>query len=126
MGRQVCPQPSLQQCPESLIPVLHTGSSEASNEAEQNGDAKINEEDDEDDGEKPTEEGGEGGGNTVDLAEKMATIYLFTWLAKKKKNKKKKKKSTPSAQTEPPTIPVSKLFPNKIYPEGEIHEYRDE
>lgn len=41
---------------------------------------------------------------------------------KKKKNNKKKKK----VQTEPPTIPVSVLFPSKIYPEGELCEYKDE
>ncbi|KAG9062650.1 Methionine aminopeptidase 2 [Linnemannia hyalina] len=41
---------------------------------------------------------------------------------KKKKNNKKKKKT----QTEPPTIPVSVLFPTKIYPEGEICEYKDD
>ncbi|KAG0211743.1 Methionine aminopeptidase 2 [Mortierella sp. GBA30] len=40
---------------------------------------------------------------------------------KKKKNKKKKK-----VQTEPPTIPVSVLFGNKIYPEGELCEYKDD
>ncbi|KAF9181920.1 Methionine aminopeptidase 2 [Haplosporangium sp. Z 767] len=42
---------------------------------------------------------------------------------KKKKSNKKKKKVT---QTEPPTIPVSKLFGNKIYPEGEICDYKEE
>ncbi|KAF8945197.1 Methionine aminopeptidase 2 [Haplosporangium gracile] len=41
---------------------------------------------------------------------------------KKKKNNRKKKKT----QTEPPTIPVSLLFPSKIYPEGEICEYKDD
>lgn len=41
---------------------------------------------------------------------------------KKKKNNKKKKKM----QTEPPTIPISVLFPSKIYPEGEICQYNDE
>ncbi|KAF9586141.1 Methionine aminopeptidase 2 [Lunasporangiospora selenospora] len=41
---------------------------------------------------------------------------------KKKKNKKKKK----TAQTEPPTVPVSKIFGNKIYPEGEICQYNEE
>lgn len=42
---------------------------------------------------------------------------------KKKKSNKKKKKVT---QTEPPTIPVSKIFANKIYPEGEICDYKEE
>ncbi|KAF9084104.1 Methionine aminopeptidase 2 [Mortierella sp. AD031] len=42
---------------------------------------------------------------------------------KKKKNNKKKKKVT---QTEPPTIPITKMFPSKIYPEGERQEYNEE
>ncbi|KAG0226688.1 Methionine aminopeptidase 2 [Actinomortierella wolfii] len=42
---------------------------------------------------------------------------------KKKKNNKKKKKVT---QTEPPTVPVSKIFSNKIYPEGERQDYKDD
>ncbi|KAL7896021.1 peptidase M24, structural domain-containing protein [Trichoderma sp. SZMC 28014] len=41
---------------------------------------------------------------------------------KKKKNKKKKK----AVQTEPPSILVSKLFPNNNYPKGEEVEYKDE
>ncbi|WFD23924.1 methionyl aminopeptidase [Malassezia equina] len=45
---------------------------------------------------------------------------------KKKKNKKKnkkKKKTGAAQQTEPPTIGLSKLFPNGVYPVGEIQEY---
>lgn len=42
---------------------------------------------------------------------------------KKKKNNKKKKKIS---QTEPPTIPMTKMFPSKIYPEGEQCEYNEE
>ncbi|OAQ61723.1 methionine aminopeptidase 2B [Pochonia chlamydosporia 170] len=45
---------------------------------------------------------------------------------KKKKRKPKKKKKTPTAQTEPPTVMVSQLFPNKSYPKGEEVEYKDE
>ncbi|GJJ74135.1 methionyl aminopeptidase [Entomortierella parvispora] len=41
---------------------------------------------------------------------------------KKKKNNKKKKK----VQTEPPTIPMSVLFPSKIYPQGEICDYKED
>ncbi|KAF9986901.1 Methionine aminopeptidase 2 [Modicella reniformis] len=41
---------------------------------------------------------------------------------KKKKNNKKKKK----VQTDPPTIPVSALYPSKIYPEGEVCEYKND
>ncbi|KAK5668759.1 Methionine aminopeptidase 2 [Batrachochytrium dendrobatidis] len=29
-------------------------------------------------------------------------------------------------QTDPPTIPVSQMFPDHIYPEGEIQEYKDD
>ncbi|KAI7858474.1 peptidase M24, structural domain-containing protein [Circinella umbellata] len=44
----------------------------------------------------------------------------------KKKKKKKNKKKSPKTQTEPPTVPVSKLFSNGVFPEGENHEYRDD
>ncbi|KAI8575945.1 hypothetical protein K450DRAFT_202409 [Umbelopsis ramanniana AG] len=45
---------------------------------------------------------------------------------KKKKKKNKKKKKSGNKQSEPPTVPLSKLFPNQIYPEGEIEEYRND
>ncbi|KAI8086640.1 peptidase M24, structural domain-containing protein [Halteromyces radiatus] len=45
---------------------------------------------------------------------------------KKKKKKNKKKKKGPKTQTEPPTVPVSKIFTNAIYPVGECHDYRDD
>ncbi|KAK9437283.1 methionine aminopeptidase [Metarhizium brunneum] len=46
---------------------------------------------------------------------------------KKKKNKKKKKmKKAPTAQTEPPSVLVSQLFPNDTYPQGEEVEYSNE
>ncbi|KAJ3048996.1 Methionine aminopeptidase 2 [Rhizophlyctis rosea] len=61
---------------------------------------------------------------------------------KKKKKKKSKKKSAtasgagaangtpetkiPTTQTSPPTIPVSRFFPNNIYPEGELCDYKDD
>lgn len=41
---------------------------------------------------------------------------------KKKKNKKKKKKSK-AVQTDPPTIGLSKIFTNNVYPEGELSDY---
>ena len=47
-------------------------------------------------------------------------------LATKKKKKKSNKKKKKVAQTEPPTIPMSKMFGNKIYPEGELCEYKEE
>lgn len=40
---------------------------------------------------------------------------------KKKKSNNKKKKKT--AQSEPPRVGITKLFPNAAYPEGEIQEY---
>lgn len=45
---------------------------------------------------------------------------------KKKKRKPRKKKKNPTAQTEPPTVMVSQLFPNKSYPKGEEVDYKDE
>jgi len=45
---------------------------------------------------------------------------------KKKKRKPKKKKKNPTSQTEPPSVMVSQLFPNKSYPKGEEVEYKDE
>ena len=56
-------------------------------------------------------------------------IYLNDYLmskASKKKSKKKKKKSKKKTQLEPLSTPVSQLYPNKIYPEGEICEYKNE
>lgn len=52
---------------------------------------------------------------------------------KKKKKKKSKKKKSPGVQlapgvkqSDPPRVPVSKFYPNGVYPEGEIHEYKNE
>lgn len=47
---------------------------------------------------------------------------------KKRKPRKKKKAGTAGAktQTSPPTVPVSQLFANGVYPEGEICDYKDE
>ena len=45
---------------------------------------------------------------------------------KKKKKKSKKKKTGGLKQTEPPTIGITKLFPDGVYPEGELQEYKDE
>ncbi|KAK8024559.1 peptidase M24A- methionine aminopeptidase [Apiospora hydei] len=49
--------------------------------------------------------------------------------AKKKKNKKRKprkKKKAPTAQTDPPSVLISTLFPNNSYPAGQEEEYVDE
>lgn len=45
--------------------------------------------------------------------------------AKKKRNKKKGANSTSGVpkQTNPPTIPVSQLYPDKNFPVGQILEY---
>jgi methionyl aminopeptidase len=45
---------------------------------------------------------------------------------KKKKRKPKKKKAAPKAQTDPPRVKVSQLFPNGNYPAGEEVEYKNE
>ncbi|KAI5860279.1 methionine aminopeptidase 2-like protein [Durotheca rogersii] len=44
----------------------------------------------------------------------------------KKKKPKKKKKAAPTAQTDPPSVLMSQLFPNNTYPKGEEVEYKDE
>ncbi|KAI0756249.1 peptidase M24A methionine aminopeptidase [Daedaleopsis nitida] len=64
------------------------------------------EEDGEDDGVPETQgAGGEGG---------------------KKKKKKKKTKKKKLEQTEPPTIGITKFFPDGKYPEGELQEYKND
>lgn len=45
---------------------------------------------------------------------------------KKKKRKPKKKKKAPTAQTDPPSVLMSQLFPNNSYPKGEEVEYVNE
>ncbi|KAL4956583.1 methionine aminopeptidase [Aspergillus filifer] len=45
---------------------------------------------------------------------------------KKKRKTKKKKKGGAKVQSSPPRVPVSNLFPNGQYPEGEICEYLNE
>ncbi|KAI0800730.1 peptidase M24A methionine aminopeptidase [Fomes fomentarius] len=44
----------------------------------------------------------------------------------KKKKKKKRTKKKKVEQTEPPTIGLSKLFPDGKYPEGELQEYKND
>ncbi|KAJ9058173.1 Methionine aminopeptidase 2 [Entomophthora muscae] len=46
--------------------------------------------------------------------------------ASSKKKKKKKKKKGPKTQTEPPTVPVSKIFLKNSYPLGEVCDYRED
>ncbi|KAL4889040.1 methionine aminopeptidase [Aspergillus ambiguus] len=45
---------------------------------------------------------------------------------KKKRKPKKKKKGGAKVQSTPPRVPISQLFPNNQYPEGEIVEYANE
>ncbi|KAI0699385.1 peptidase M24A methionine aminopeptidase [Cerioporus squamosus] len=45
---------------------------------------------------------------------------------KKKKKKKKPKKKSKLEQTEPPTVGLTKLFPDGKFPEGELQEYKDD
>ena len=45
---------------------------------------------------------------------------------KKKRRKPKKKKGSKKVQTDPPRVPMTQLFPNDSYPEGEIAEYGNE
>ncbi|EDQ89410.1 uncharacterized protein MONBRDRAFT_37121 [Monosiga brevicollis MX1] len=45
---------------------------------------------------------------------------------KKKKKKKKSKSGNAKEQTDPPTIPVTQLFPARKMPENETHQYKDD
>ncbi|KAL1629699.1 Methionine aminopeptidase 2 [Neofusicoccum ribis] len=87
-----------------------TANGSAANGAPANGDVES---DDEEDGDVPAE------GAAAGEAKK-----------KKKKPRKKKKKGgaggNASKQSDPPRVPVSQLFNNGPYPEGQIEEYRDE
>ncbi|KAF9437791.1 Methionine aminopeptidase 2 [Entomortierella beljakovae] len=87
------------------------GEAQTEKEKEVHNDTEANEENDDDD-DDDEEDASAATGTTTTGAKKK----------KKKKNNKKKKKT----QTEPPTIPVSVLFPSKLYPEGELCEYKDD
>ncbi|KAG8158583.1 hypothetical protein KVR01_011705 [Diaporthe batatas] len=65
-----------------------------------------------------------GGESDDDAGEELAEATA----PKKKKSKKKKpkKKKTPIAQTDPPSVLISQLFPNNSYPKGEEVEYNDD
>ena len=56
---------------------------------------------------------------------------LIQAIAKKKKKKPRKKKkgggsASAKSQTSPPRIPLSQLFPNNDYPEGQTVEYKND
>ncbi|KAH1359955.1 hypothetical protein KXV22_007054 [Aspergillus fumigatus] len=66
-------------------------------------------------------------GSDDDGTENPPAVAAEHSTAKKKKNKKRKpKKKQPKVQTDPPSIPLSQLFPNNSYPKGEEVEYKDE
>ncbi|KAI0134323.1 peptidase M24, structural domain-containing protein [Xylariales sp. AK1849] len=69
------------------------------------------------------------GDESDDDADENAPPTAGEGAAKKKKNKKrkpKKKKKAPTAQTDPPSVLMSQLFPNDSYPKGEESEYVNE
>lgn len=76
---------------------------------------ETNNEQNDDEGEDEEDEQ-EGGDAQVAAGEKK----------KKKKKKSKKKTAVAPVQTDPPTIPIFQLYPNKIFPEGEICDYKDD
>ncbi|KAK0651571.1 methionine aminopeptidase 2-like protein [Cercophora newfieldiana] len=62
-----------------------------------------------------------------DDAENAAGDAAATGAAKKKKKRKpKKKKKAPTAQSDPPRVLISQLFPNGTYPAGQEVEYVNE
>ncbi|KIK70606.1 hypothetical protein GYMLUDRAFT_32651 [Collybiopsis luxurians FD-317 M1] len=58
--------------------------------------------------------------------EENVTVPGDTTGEAKKKKKKKKPKKKRVEQSDPPRVGLSKLFPNGIFPEGEIQEYKDD
>ena len=90
--------------------------------------------DDNDDSEDDKEEDGgnaDTGAPGGKLQKPLWKIWAKSHAAAKKKKKRKPKKKKGGAggsrtQTSPPRVPVSDIFPNGQYPEGEICEYRNE
>jgi methionyl aminopeptidase len=73
---------------------------------------------------KPAANGAEDDDDSEDEVEDVAGANGASGAAKKKKKRKpKKKKKVPTSQTEPPTVKISHLFPNRSYPAGEEVEY---
>lgn len=60
-----------------------------------------------------------------DAEEEPSAVPAANGEAKKKKKKKKPKKKKPT-QSDPPRVGLSKLFPDGVYPEGELQEYKDD
>ncbi|RDL31020.1 Methionine aminopeptidase 2-3 [Venustampulla echinocandica] len=61
-----------------------------------------------------------------DAEENAPEVAASEGTAKKKKPRKKKPKKKKKVQTDPPSVPISQLFPNNSYPKGEEVEYKDE
>ena len=55
----------------------------------------------------------------------LQNLSLLSGEGKKKKKKKKPKKKKVE-QSDPPRVGLSKIYPDGIYPEGEIQPYKDE
>ena len=72
--------------------------------------------------------GGPGEGMDADSDDNLDSNANGEASAKKKKKRKKKKKSgaAPGAQTTPPSVGLSQLFPDGAYPEGEFQQYKDD
>lgn len=62
----------------------------------------------------------------VDDVEDEVGEVATTGEGKKKKKKKKPKKKKQLEQSDPPRVGLSKFYPDGIYPEGEIQEYKNE
>lgn len=67
------------------------------------------------------DEGSDDGNNKDDVANGDSGVV--NGAAKKKKKKKSKKKPKATGQTNPPSIPIGKLFPDENFPIGEIQDY---
>ncbi|KZV87996.1 methionine aminopeptidase 2-like protein [Exidia glandulosa HHB12029] len=75
----------------------------------------------------PPEDGDEDDGDEEEVAANGDGAAAGGAAKKKKKKKKPKKKAGAGAkQSEPPRVPVTKLFPSGVFPEGEIQEYKDD
>ncbi|KLO20070.1 peptidase M24A, methionine aminopeptidase [Schizopora paradoxa] len=92
---------------------MSTNADDSINNNHLNGDEEVD--DAEDDEAVDTQEAGAGTGAGAGEPTK-----------KKKKKKPKKKKAAGVQQSDPPRVGLSKLFPDGVYPEGEIQEYKND
>ncbi|KAG2703609.1 hypothetical protein I3760_06G146600 [Carya illinoinensis] len=96
------------------VPIEENGTPEPVNGHEEASGPSLTLEKDEGDGKKHEDDGKKDDDDGKEVSKK-----------KKKKNKSKKKKEVPE-QTDPPSTPVSDLFPSGEFPEGEIQQYKDD